>query len=634
MTAIQKTKKATSKIFSNIRKQFTTDKVFYENECQANMIVANTMIITAIILAIVWLAAMFNLFSVRKDVVTYAALPSICELVIPAVICLILKGKKPFIKYMLFICMLLMVGNLNSMLNSFITLMLALPAVLSARYFNKFFTILISVLSVIIFGITTYLAAYFDVGLRDVNFMEPSTRIIDMQGFEKLQRALEHYGFDRQKYIFQTMTVGFIPKLFVFILIAIVAIRIASRGRNMVLQQAEITSKTSRIESELNLATDIQANMLPSIFPIFPEHREFDIHASMHPAKEVGGDFYDIFMLGDDKLAFAIADVSGKGVPAALFMVIAKTLIKNYTQMGLSPAEVFNKTNETLLEGNDAQLFVTAWLAILDLNTGDVVFANAGHNPPVIKKPGEKYMYLTQKPGFVLAGIEGMKYKNFHEHLDKGARVFLYTDGVPEATDKDNNMYGEQRLLDLLNNSDSTSSAKELIEVVKEDLDKFYGDAEQFDDITMVSFLFEGSTEAEKAKTKVFIADKKELDNVTAFVEETLEEYGASFKEVSQITLCVEEWFVNIASYAYSEIIGNCEISILVNGDDFTIKFKDNGTEFNPLEVDETDITLSAEDRKIGGLGIHMVKKIMDDVSYKYVNSQNILTMTKKIKGE
>lgn len=247
-----------------------------------------------------------------------------------------------------------------------------------------------------------------------------------------------------------------------------------------------VTAEKERINAELSLASDIQLNMLPSIFPAFPDHDEFDVYATMTPAKEVGGDFYDFFLIDEKHIAIVIADVSGKGVPAALFMVIAKTLIKNHTQLGLPVHEVFSSVNKLLCEGNDADLFVTAWLGILDLTSGCMTFVNAGHNPPLLCQNG-LFQYLKAPAGFVLAGIDTFQYKQNEITLTPGDRIFLYTDGVTEATDLEQELYGEERLINFMNQH-TADSAKDVLHELKADIYEFVGEAPQFDDITMLMF--------------------------------------------------------------------------------------------------------------------------------------------------
>ncbi len=263
---------------------------------------------------------------------------------------------------------------------------------------------------------------------------------------------------------------------------------------------AAVTADKERIATELNVATQIQASMLPCIFPAFPGRDEFDIYASMMPAKEVGGDFYDFFLVDQDHLAVVMADVSGKGVPAALFMVIAKTLIKNQAQQGHSPAEVFTAVNNQLCENNEAGLFVTSWMGILDINTGEFTYVNAGHNPPLLMRSGGDFEYLRSRPGFVLAGMEGIRYRQATMKLGEGDVLYLYTDGVTEATNGENELYGEERLLNIVNQH-KEDTPQELLPTIKADIDRFVGDAPQFDDITMLGLKIKIVKEEGSAKS-------------------------------------------------------------------------------------------------------------------------------------
>jgi len=252
----------------------------------------------------------------------------------------------------------------------------------------------------------------------------------------------------------------------------------------------KITAEKERIGAELNVATQIQADMLPSIFPPFPDRTEFDIFASMHPAKEVGGDFYDFFMIDDKHVGLVMADVSGKGVPAALFMVISKTLIKNRAQMGGTPSEILRIVNNQLCENNKAEMFVTVWLGILDIDTGIITAASAGHEFPAIKHNG-KYELLKDKHGFVLAGMENLKYKDYEIQLEKGDSLFVYTDGVAEATNSNNELFGTDRMIEALNIKPN-GSCDEILKNVQNSIDDFVQDAPQFDDITMLCLEYYG----------------------------------------------------------------------------------------------------------------------------------------------
>jgi serine phosphatase RsbU (regulator of sigma subunit) len=250
-----------------------------------------------------------------------------------------------------------------------------------------------------------------------------------------------------------------------------------------------IDEASARIDKELEFAKNIQCSALPTIFPAYPNKTEFDIFATMTPAKEVGGDFYDFYFVGDNTLAFLIADVSGKGIPAAMFMMTAKTLIKNLAETSIPVEEVFTRANEELCKMNDAGMFVTAWMGELDLKTGVLSFVNAGHNPPLIKRGNGEFEFVKTRSGLVLAGMEGINYRRNEIQLMAGDKVFLYTDGVTEATNANVELYGEDRLLAKINSvkdKDCTSICKD----IKESVDEFVGEAEQFDDITMLALDF------------------------------------------------------------------------------------------------------------------------------------------------
>ena len=390
-----------------------------------------------------------------------------------------------------------------------------------------------------------------------------------------------------------------------------------------------IAEAAARIDKELEYAKQIQLSALPTNFP---ENENFGIYAQMIAAKEVGGDFYDFYKLNDTTVAFLAADVSGKGIPAAMFMMTAKTIIKDLAESGLSVNEIFTRANEKLCENNESGMFVTAWMGILDLKSGRLQFANAGHNPPLLKRANGDFEYLKTRAGFVLAGMEGVRYRAGELTLSGGDRLFLYTDGVPEATNSDNKLYGEDRLIEFMN-LNSTVDAKALLPALKANIDEFVGDAPQFDDITMLMFDYNSKEGGEHMTNKVFKAKTEELSDVLGFVDLMLEKYECPMKIQTAICVAIEEVFVNVARYAYKNTEGNVTLGIGFDKESRTITFrmKDSGVAFDPLKKPDPDITLPAEAREIGGLGIFITKKTMDTVEYAYENGENVLTMTKII---
>ena len=384
---------------------------------------------------------------------------------------------------------------------------------------------------------------------------------------------------------------------------------------------SRVTAEKERIGAELDVARHIQASMLPCIFPAFPERHEFDIYASMTPAKEVGGDFYDFFLVDDDHLALVMADVSGKGVPAALFMMISKTLLKSAAQSGLSPKAVLEKVNEQLCENNDAEMFVTVWLGILEVSTGKMKCANAGHEYPAIMRKDGAFELFKDKHGFVLAGMEGARYREYELELNAGDRLVVYTDGVPEATNAANALYGTDRMLLALNGA-RDSTCRQLLEALQRDVDAFVNGADQFDDMTMLCIEMKNASSAMKKIQLTPTLDK--LPEATAFFEDTLSAADVPMKAVARVNIAVDEIFSNIAQYSgASSVTLGCALS----EGKATLRFSDNGRPYDPTGKPDPDTTLSAEERDIGGLGIFMVKKIMDEVSYEYTDGLNILTL-------
>ncbi len=260
-----------------------------------------------------------------------------------------------------------------------------------------------------------------------------------------------------------------------------------------------LTAEKERIVTELSLASRIQSSMLPHDFPPFPDRTEFDIYASMDPAKEVGGDFYDFFLIDEDHLCLVMADVSGKGIPAALFMMFSKIILRSCAMMGVSAAEILTRTNAAICSYNHEEMFVTVWLGILQISTGKLTAANAGHEYPVIKRADGSFELVKDKHGFIIGGMEGAKYKEYQWQLERGTKLFLYTDGVPEATDAENAMFGAERMIDALN-AEPDAAPEKILKNVRSAVDGFVKEAEQFDDLTMLCLEYKGSDNAGDAR--------------------------------------------------------------------------------------------------------------------------------------
>jgi sigma-B regulation protein RsbU (phosphoserine phosphatase) len=392
-----------------------------------------------------------------------------------------------------------------------------------------------------------------------------------------------------------------------------------------------IKEAAERIDKELEFAKEIQLSALPA--PLDGGKR-FALEATMLTAKEVGGDFYDYFLLGEDKIALVIADVSGKGIPASLFMMKSKTLIKSLAESGeTSPSKILEKANHELAEKNEAEMFVTVWLGIYDFTSHVLTTANAGHEFPAIRHQNGDYELFHDKHGFVLAGMSGSHYKEESLTLLPGDQLFVYTDGVTEATSSSNELFGETRLLAALNAS-KDEEPSHLLAKVKEAIDAFVGTAPQFDDITMLSFLVKDPNAASSLPKELTLeAIPENVEKATDFVNAHLEVYHCPQKERIQIDIAIDELFSNIAHYAYNPDVGAATVRVETQEDPLSviITFIDKGVPYDPLAKKDPDVNAPLAEREIGGLGIYMVKKSMDEIAYSYKNGQNILTIKKAI---
>ena len=392
----------------------------------------------------------------------------------------------------------------------------------------------------------------------------------------------------------------------------------------------QITAEKERIKTELTLASLIQSSMLPHIFPPFPDRKEFDLYASMDPAKEVGGDFYDFFLIDDDHLCLVMADVSGKGVPAALFMMVSKVILQSCAMLGRSAGEILTKMNEAICSNNQAEMFVTVWTGILEISTGKLTAANAGHEYPVLRRAGGDFEVFRDKHGFVIGGMADVQYKEYELQLNPGDKLFLYTDGVPEATDENKELFGMDRMITALN-SCKDETPEQVLNGVRAAVDSFVKEAEQFDDLTMLCLEYHGASE----KTKQFTTEAKvgNIEAITEFVDRELEARECPLKEQMQIRVAIDEIVANIAQYAYTPGTGNVTVCFDFEEQERTavLTFIDEGVPYDPMQREDPDVSLPAEKREIGGLGIFLVRKTMDDMAYRREDGKNILTVRKKI---
>jgi len=404
--------------------------------------------------------------------------------------------------------------------------------------------------------------------------------------------------------------------------------QLASTFDKMTKDIKSITQERAKLNSELSIAKSIQASSLPNVFPPFPERKEFDIYASMEPAKEVGGDFYDFFFIDETKFMFLIADVSGKGVPAALFMMTVKTLINNVSQMNYSPKRLIEIINNKICQTNKQGLFVTVLMGITDVNTGETSIINCGHNLPLIKRQNGGYEYLQLESNIALGVFENSEFEIYETTLNPGDLIYTYTDGVTEAINDNNEVFGEERLCDCLNNINNTIPS-EIAQNVKNSIKEYTNSNIQSDDITMLIYKYNGLSD--NIKTFKQTAIQENYNQFYNWLHSTCKEWNINEELTNKLDMCAEEIFANVSFYAYPPKTGDIESILTLKEDCIIFEFKDEGLEYNPLEKPDPDIDLPPEERPIGGLGIYMVKQMADSIFYKREKNQNILTMVFKI---
>ena len=416
---------------------------------------------------------------------------------------------------------------------------------------------------------------------------------------------------------------------------------LAETFNNMTKDIKTITKERQTIESELSLAKEIQASSLPTVFPPFPDRSEFDIYAGMEPAKEVGGDFYDFYFIDDKNLMFLIADVSGKGVPAALFMMTTKTLINYIAQSGLSPKEMIETVNRKICENNKRGFFITMFAGIVDVETGKVSFINCGHNPPLIKHENDDYKYLEIDSNIVLGVFDSAEYNIFEGYLNPGDTICVYTDGITEAINVSDEQFGEDRLLETINNF-KEEDVKTTQLGIKSKVKEFAQGVAQSDDMTMVTFKYNGKNNSADEDSPVAavieddgnlgvyknFATKENYREFSSWLSNIIVLWNLASEPTNKLQLVCEELYTNIFSYAYPDKEGYVEVILKKEDNSLTCIFRDWGIPYNPLERPDPDVTLPPETRECGGLGIYLVKNSVDEISYEYTDNSNVLTMT------
>ena len=614
------------------------EQTLKKNEINANKVLSTGSIFTAIVLAILLILYATGAFRVSHKALIniYISFPIFIFLLGSTFICRKLKWiEQGWTKYYLMGQLIMVMFILNILLPKHAVLGWALVIILIAHYFNPKVTFVGYLAIAILMIVGIYAGMLY--GEWDSNLMGDTGVLIDGERYVTVSGALvsvDDITYDqRVTFLAELRELGdnrylkaflyyYLPRLMVLTLIANACYALSSRSARLLKEESEQVKLNQKMSNELEVARNIQNSVLPRAIL---ESRRENVYALMDPAKEIGGDFYDYFYIDNNRMAFVIADVSGKGVPGALFMMKTQALIKSLaTTLKDDTALIMERSNIALCQNNDTNMFVTCWFGILDLGSGELKYTNAGHTDPLVARNG-KVEKLIGNHGIVLGAIEETKYKEDSIHLTKGDKVILYTDGVTEAPNKDNVLFGEERLIKFTEHN-IKKHAKDYIHVLREELKQFTEGFEQFDDITML--VIEYQKGALLMESRIFKADVKELDNLFEYSSTLLEVLDFAKRDIIMINTALEEVFVNVAKYAYDSG-GEVEVTLSNDKNKVTFTFRDSGKPFNPLTKEDPNVTATSEEREIGGLGIYMVKNIMDETEYEYIDGHNVLTLTK-----
>ena len=617
-------------------------EAYYSNEADANKRMSFANAFASIYMVVIWILYLTGIFKINSDgtrILVNVAFPLGIILLISPVFCVYYKKgeflKRPRYKYFVLLSFVVVIAGLNTILPKHSAIAWALCIFMTNHYYNPkvgIFIFVVVIVSSLICMFSSMFVGEFDANLllgNDVLEKAPEFyaqgEILYQNGpkgrYDLLVRLAE-LGYNR---CLDSLIFYFFPRAVILALVFYVSHALNKRTYKLLVSEINVNSEQQKTKTELEVAKEIQLATLPSEIST---SKDIEIVAELKAAKEVGGDFYDYFKIDADHTAIVVGDISGKGIPAAMFMMKTITCFKNLVAPNKTPAQILKEVNKALYDNNLSQMFVTCFLAIINKKTGELQFANAGHNPPIIGVNG-KFHYLKCSTGFVLGGLEEAFVIDEKIMLQHGESITVYTDGVTEARDAKGDFYGEQRFLDFMNSREFTCVV-EIHHALKDDLAGFTNGYEQSDDITVVTLQYRGDDASYKEKK--FDGRLENIQEGLTFVEDFCVEQGLSVEFRNNLLVVADELFSNIVKYGYNNNGGEVFTRVLYNRDkkEFVFTIVDRAAAFNPLDVNNDPLEGDSKDNRIGGLGILIVKKIMTEYAYDRINNKNILVLRKK----
>ena len=618
-------------------------EAYYDNEADANkqMSIANAA--AAIYMLAIWIFYLTGFFKTHSDitVVLINIFFPVGILVLFTPLLYVFKFKqqlrKPNYKYFVLYSFVFVIAVLNVILPKHSAIAWALCILMTNHYYNPKVGLVVFI-AVIVASFGAMFGGMF-VGEFDANLLfgneimqEVNTQEIFANGpaarYEMLNKLYSmgkgFFDLDYNRYL-GSIVFYFFPRAVILVLVFLVSRALNKRTYKLLVSEINVNSEQAKTKTELEVAKEIQLATLPSEIAT---SKDVEIVAELKAAKEVGGDFYDYFRIDDDHTAIVIGDISGKGVPAAMFMMKTITCFKNFIAPNKSPSQILKEVNAALYDNNHMNMFVTCFLAILNKKTGELEFANAGHNPPIVGS-NFKYHYLKCQTGFILGGLKDAFVVDEKITLNPGESITLYTDGVTEARNAEGGFYGEERFLNFFNSRDFTGLV-EIHHAIKDDIAKFTDNYEQSDDITVISMRYQGDDCVYLEKS--FDAKIENIPEALKVVEQFCEEQSINLEFQNSLLVVADELYSNIVKHGYNNQGGEVFTRLLYNKDkkEFVLTVIDRAPAFNQLEVNNNPLDGDVNKAQVGGLGILIVKKIMSQYAYDRINNKNILVLRKR----
>ena len=605
-------------------------KAYYDNEADANKQVSYVNAAAGVLAIIIWILYLTRVFLIPDAFYVPICILFPCIAVLMFLPLFFVKTsfiRKPGYKYFILFSLLAVICALNVSVPKHSLLFWPFPILIANHYYNPTIGRVIYGVSLVLMLICMYLGMFygeFDENLFGGGVIMPDGTIGTVETFEERWKLLHDLMLAGNNRYLKALMYYYFPRAMIVSLFFMVSNLLNKRTYRLLDAEIKVHDEQEKAKTELGVAKEIQINTLPDGIL---DSKDVEIVGELKAAREVGGDLYDYVDIDENHVAALIGDVSGKGVPAAMFMMKTITSFRDFAAPNKTPSEILKQVNSAILKGNKKSMFVTCFLAILDKRNGKLVYANAGHNPPIIGS-NHNYRYLKCNPGFLLGCFEDTFIVDEETVLKPGESLTLYTDGITESRNINGEFYGEERLLQVFNKFNYTCTV-ELHHTIKEEITAFVKDAPQFDDVTFVTLRYQGGQYSFEEET--FDGRKENIQDMLDFIDKFGHKHEFPEEFNNKLIIVGDEIFSNIINHGYEDKGGEIYVRLLFNRDrkEFVLTVIDKAKPFNQLEVSNSEVGSDPKTQRVGGLGITIVKKIMTEYAYDHINGKNILVLKK-----